>query len=155
MFSLKSIKMESLWPPIRPKPVSILILPPDDRLVQDLLMYKRTEKYVRQNITITQQETIKRILTDKSFQNRERLTEIQKQTHELISKAKLFLSGDEIEISAQDPQLRIVQAFSALILKVYPNLRMLSGINYQEDDIGKYLHQSGGDSLFPSERPVK
>ena len=129
----------------------LVILPPDDRLVQDLLMYKRTEKYVRQNITVTQQEAIKRILTDKSFQNRERQAEIQKQVHELISKARLYLSGDEIEISAKDPQLRIVQAFSSLILKVYPNLRMLSGINYREEDIGKYLKQAEGDSLFGSD----
>jgi len=129
----------------------LVILPPDDRLVQDLLMYKRTEKYVRQNITVTQQDSIKRILTDKSFQNRERLSEIQKQIHTLISKAKLFLSGDEIEISAKDPQLRIVQAFSSLILKVYPNLRMLSGITYREEDIGKYLKQTEQDSLFGSD----
>ena len=126
----------------------LVIMPPDDRLVQDLLMYKRTEKYVRQNITVTQQETIKRILTDKSFQNRERMAEIQKQVQELIRKAKLFLSGDEIEISAKDPQLRIVEAFSSLILKVYPNLRMLSGINYREEDIGKYLKQAENYSLF-------
>ncbi len=132
----------------------LVILPSDDRLVQDLLMYKRTEKYVRQNITVTQQETIKRILTDKSFQNRERLTEIQKQVHELIGKAKLFLSGDEVDISAKDPQLRINQAFSSLILKVYPNLRMLSEINYREEDIGKYLKQSDGDSLFGSDNAL-
>lgn len=125
----------------------LVIIPPDARLVQDLLMYKRTEKYVRQNISVTQQETIRRILTDKSFQNRERLTEIQKRVHELLGKAKIYLSGDEIEIGDKDPQLRIVQAFSSLVLRVYPNLRMLSGIAYSEDDIKKYIKQTQG-SLF-------
>ena len=128
----------------------LVLLPPDNRLVQDLLMYKRTEKYVRQNISIIQQETIKRILTDKSFQNRERLTEIQKRVHILLSKSTLYISGDEIEIGSNDPQLRIVQAFSSLVLRVYPNLRMLSGIAYTEDDISKYLSQSQ-DSLFDSD----
>jgi len=128
----------------------LVILPPDERLIQDLLMYKRTEKYVRQNISVTQQETIKRILTDKSFQNRERLTEIQKSVHNLLSKATLYLSGDEIEIGDKDPQLRIVQAFSSLVLRAYPNLRMLSGIAYKEDDITKYLSQPQ-DSLFGSD----
>ena len=56
----------------------LVIMPPDDRLVRDLLMYKRTEKYIQQNISITQQDTVKRILTDKSFQNRERLGELIK-----------------------------------------------------------------------------
>jgi len=131
----------------------LVILPPDDRLVQDLLMYKRTEKYVRQNISVTQQETIKRILTDKSFQNRERLTEIQSRVHDLLSNARLFISGNETEIGDKDPQLRIVQAFASLILRAYPNLRMLRGIPYTEDDITKCLSQSQ-DSLFGSDGTI-
>ncbi|MBC7286108.1 BREX system P-loop protein BrxC, partial [Hoeflea sp.] len=42
-----------------------VVLPADERLMRDILMYKRTEKYIRQNISITQQEAVKRILTDK------------------------------------------------------------------------------------------
>lgn len=128
----------------------LVILPQDERLMQDLLMYRKTEKYVRQNISITQQETIKRILTEKSFQNRERLVEIQKRVHELLGKATLYVSGDALEIGAKDPQLRIVQGFNALILKVYPNLRMLPGITYTENDIGKCLDQKQ-DSLFATD----
>lgn len=128
----------------------LVMLPPDERLVQDLLMYKRTEKYIRQNISITQQETIKRILTDKSFQNQERLNEIQKRIQDLIRKAKLCVAGDEIEVSGKDPQLRIVQAFSSLILRVYPNLRMLRGIVYAEEDLSKCFSQPQ-DSLFGSD----
>ena len=116
-------------------------------------MYKRTEKYVRQNISVTQQETVKRILTDKSFQNRERLTEIQKRVHDLLGKANLYISGDEIEIGGKDPQLRAVQAFSSLVLRAYPNLRMLGGIAYTEDDITEYLNQSQ-DSLFGSDATI-
>ena len=56
----------------------IVMMPLDDRLVRDLLMYKRTEKYIQQNISITQQDAVKRILTDRSFQNRERYVELQK-----------------------------------------------------------------------------
>jgi hypothetical protein len=48
----------------------LVVMPPDDRVVRDLLMYKRTEKYIRQNISITQQETLRRILTDKGFRTR-------------------------------------------------------------------------------------
>jgi len=118
--------------------------------MQDLLMYKKTEKYVRQNITITQQETIKRILTEKSFQNRERLADIQKRIHELLGKAALYVSGDALEIGAKDPQLRTVQGFNALILRVYPNLRMLQGITYTENDLSKCLDQKQ-DSLFTTD----
>jgi hypothetical protein len=45
----------------------LVLMQPDDRLMRDILMYKRTEKYIRQNISTTQQEAVKRILTDKGF----------------------------------------------------------------------------------------
>jgi hypothetical protein len=35
----------------------LVIMPPDDRLVRDILMYKRTEKYIRQNVIGAGQET--------------------------------------------------------------------------------------------------
>jgi len=128
----------------------LVMLPADDRLVQDLLMYKRTEKYVRQNISVTQQESIKRILTDKSFQNRERLAEVQARVHDLLSRAKLYTSGDEIEVGNKDPQFRLVEAFSSLILRVYTNLSMLRGIVYKESDVSKWLSETK-DSLFDSD----
>lgn len=39
----------------------LVVLPQDERLMQDLLMYKKTEKYVRQSISITQQEMINKL----------------------------------------------------------------------------------------------
>ena len=62
----------------------LVVLPPDDRLVRDLLLYKKTEKYVRQNISITPREGVKRILTDKSSHNGDRLVELQKLVQNLI-----------------------------------------------------------------------
>jgi hypothetical protein len=52
------------------------VLPADVRFMQDLTMYKRTEKYIRQNSN-TQQEAVKRILDAKGFQNTERLNDLQ------------------------------------------------------------------------------
>jgi hypothetical protein len=125
----------------------LLVLPSDDRLVRDLLMYKRTEKYIRQNISVTQQEAIKRILNDKGFQNRERYADIQQRVQLLMGKAKLFVAGGEIEIGSEDAQSRVLRGFHELIARAYPNLRMLRGINYTENDIGKCLKYSE-DGLF-------
>lgn len=125
----------------------LLVLPSDDRLVRDILMYKRTEKYIRQNISVTQQEAIKRILNDKGFQNRERYADIQQRVQLLMGKAKLFVAGSEIEIGSEDAQTRVLRGFHELIARAYPNLRMLRGINYTENDIGKCLKYSE-DGLF-------
>ncbi len=77
----------------------LVIMPPDSRLVSDLFMYKRTEKYVRQNITVTQQENVNKILHEKQFQNGNLYGELQKRVGEILGKSKLFAAGDELEIS--------------------------------------------------------
>ena len=120
----------------------LVLMPADDRLVRDILMYKRTEKYIRQNISITQQEAVKRILTDKGFQNRERYAELQQRVQTLMGKAKLLVAGSDIEIGTEDAQTRIVRGFYELIARAYPNLRMLRGITYTENDIAKCLKHS-------------
>ena len=120
----------------------IILMPPDERLVRDLLMYKRTEKYIRQNMSVTQQEAIKRILTDKGFQNRERYAELQQRIQNLMGKATLFVAGADIEIGPEDAQTRVQRGFHELISRAYPNLRMLRGITYTENDITKCLKHS-------------
>jgi len=120
----------------------LVLMPVDERLVRDLLMYRRTDKYIRQNMSITQQDAVKRILTDKGFQNRERYAELQLRVQRLIGKAKLFVAGSDIEIGSEDPQARLVRGFHELIARAYPNLRMLRGITYTENDITNCLKQS-------------
>ncbi|NMA47364.1 MAG: BREX system P-loop protein BrxC, partial [Lentisphaerae bacterium] len=120
----------------------LVVMPANDRLIRDLLMYKRTEKYIRQNISITQQEAVKRILSDKGLQNRERYADLQRCIQDLMGKAKLFVGGTEIESSSEDAQTRILHGFHDLISLTYPNLRMLPGVAYTENDIGKYLKHS-------------
>lgn len=119
-----------------------MVLPTDERLMRDLLMYKRTEKYIRQNMSITQHEAVKRILTDKGFQNRERYAELQQRVQILMGKAKLFVAGADIEIGSEDVQTRVLCGFHELISRAYPNLRMLRGITYTENDIAQCLKAS-------------
>jgi len=130
------LKMQSLG-----RDELLVIMPPDDRLIRDILMYKKTEKYIRQNVSITQQEAVKRILTDKSFQNRERYAELGQLVNTLLSKAKLFVAGVEVEVNGEDAQSRIIKGFHELILRSYSNLQMLRGTNYTENDISQCLIQ--------------
>lgn len=125
----------------------LVVLPSDDRLVRDLPMYKRTEKFIRQNITDNQQDAFKRILHDKGSQNLERYAKIQQLVEQLLGKSRLFVAGSEIEIGSENALTRLVRGFLELITRAYPNLRMLRGINYTENDIGKCLKFSE-DSLF-------
>lgn len=119
-----------------------VVLPEDERLVRDLLMYKRTERYIRQNVSVAQQEIVKRILNDKGFQNRERLVEIENRLQQLLGQAKLIINSGDVEVAGEDAQTRIVRGFHQLVEYSYPNLRMLRGVAYNEGDVGNYLRHS-------------
>ena len=125
----------------------LVLMPPDDRLMRDITLYKQTEKYIRQNITTAQQEAVTRILTNKGDQNRDRYRELQLRLQALLGRAKLFVAGSEIEIGGEDPQSRIIRGFHQLVIQAYPNLRMLRGITYTENDIAGCLRQTQ-EALF-------
>ena len=117
----------------------LVIMPPSDRLMRDLLMYKRTEKYVRQNSTTAQQESTHRILSEKRVQNANRLTALRSLVHDLLAEAELVVDARDLEINGSDPKTRIVRGFHQLLERTYPNLRMLRGIDYTQQDVGRFL----------------
>lgn len=119
-----------------------VLLKPDSRLVNDLLTYKRTDKYVRQNRSVTDQPSVERIISEKGAQNAIRYRDLTGRLKTLISEARLFVRGEEVDIRADDAQHRIVRAFQTLVDKVYVNLGMLRGVIYAESDVGKYLKQA-------------
>ncbi|MEA3336901.1 MAG: BREX system P-loop protein BrxC [Chloroflexota bacterium] len=122
----------------------LVIMPASVRLVRDLGMYKRTEKYIRQNSSITQQDTVRRILNDKSLRNQERHRTLQRLVEELLGKSKLIVNGQDVESGSSDGKTRVVEGFHSLLVRTYPNLRMLRGITYSQDDIGKCLQSTAG-----------
>ena len=124
------------------RPELMVIMPPDDRLMRDITLYKQTEKYIRQNISVTQQEAVKRILESKGFQNRERYSDIQQRVKHLLGQASMLVAGSDVESGSTDAQTRIIQGFHELIRRTYPNLSMLRGITYTESDVSKYLKYS-------------
>lgn len=144
----KALQMENMG-----RDELLIIIPSDDRLVSDLMMYKRTEKYVQQNISVTQQEAVKSILTQKNQSNQQRYGEIKNRVKSLLGKAKLFVAGTELEISSNDAQNRIILGFQELITRVYPHFKMLAGVNYKAEQVQHFLEQSQ-DSLFSNDVTV-
>ncbi len=125
----------------------LILCPADDRLVKDLYLFKRTDKYIRQNTVQGLPESKRSILEGKSSQNRTRAQNIEARMKALLGNAKLFASGNEIFFATQDAETRIKQAFWKLIPITYPNLGMLRNISYSENDIEHYL--SSTDGLLP------
>ena len=124
-----------------------VILPADARLMGDIMMYKRTEKYVKQNYSIAQQETVKRILGEKGQQNTKRQAELLQRVKTLMGKAKMLVAGIEIEVGSEEAQARIEKGFHELVSRAYPNLRMLRDMSYTETDVAKILDTTQQDML--------
>ena len=124
-----------------------VVLNADVRFVSDLMMFKRTDKYVRQARAVAQQPTIERIVREKGEQNSSRQRDLTLRAQRLLAEARLFVRGEEIEVRSEDPQARIERAFQALVDKVHVNLGMLRGVAYSESDIGKSLTH-GNDGMF-------
>ncbi|HNL80549.1 MAG TPA: BREX system P-loop protein BrxC, partial [Agitococcus sp.] len=131
-----------------------VIMPADARLMNDLLMYKRTEKYVRQNTSLVQKDGIQQILGSKALQNQERLAEISQRIQRLVGESSLIINGGDIDISSTDGQSRIISGFHQLIEYTYTNLSMLRSINYSENDIGKYLNKAKDGLLANDVAPL-
>lgn len=116
-----------------------VVLASEARLVSDLKLYERTKKYVRMNQATAQQETVRRILGEKAIQNQNRLKNLRDLVHDLVSKGRLLVAGEEIEVGSEDPRTRVINGFDELVVKTYPHLRMLGGVQYAEGDISHYL----------------
>jgi len=126
----------------------LVVMPADKRLVDDLAIYKKTEKYINQNHSSTQKDTIKKILTEKAHQNTTRLKNIELKAKELLSQAKLFINGNPQELNGEDPQARIEKGFTNLIEATYSNLGMIYRENYKEQDLIKYLENKDSQSTL-------
>ena len=128
----------------------LVVLPPDERIMLDMLHYKKTDKYISQNISLTQKDSIKRILSEKQIANQNRIADLTSSVSDLIGKSTLFVAGGEVESGSQDPASRVIDGFNKLIAHSFPALKMLRGITYTEDKIDHYLNSDQG--LFDQEQ---
>lgn len=97
----------------------------DATLGQELLIYKRTEKYVRQKSSASLPESTKRILADHSAENRTRKTRLLQRLEELFLDAEVFTVGRNYEAEGTSSDSIRRNAFDYLIQNTYRKLDYL------------------------------
>jgi hypothetical protein len=127
-----------------------VVMPNNDLLMRDLVLFKKAEKYISHETRTSQQDSVKRILAEKAGQNRERHNQLKKLVSSSMGNAKYFVGGKELELSGDDGQTKVHRAFVELAKKTYTNLKLLRGQHYQESDIPKIL-SDGEQGLFGDE----
>ncbi|MEP3524000.1 MAG: BREX system P-loop protein BrxC [Hyphomicrobiales bacterium] len=125
-----------------------IVMESDANFVRDLKLFKQTNKFIRQARSSSPQPGRDRIVSEKGEQNSRREKDLEMRLRKLMSNARLFVRGEELEISGEDPQERISKGFQSLVDKVYTNLPMLRSVNYTEADINKAV-QPGNDLFGP------
>jgi len=121
-----------------------VVMQVDTIFVRDLILYKKTEKFIRQARSGSPQPGRDRIVSEKGEQNARRAKDLEMRLRKLMGEARLFVRGDELDLGGEEAQDRILKAFQTLIDKVYTNLPMLRGVNYTEADINKAVQTESG-----------
>ncbi|TNE62528.1 MAG: BREX system P-loop protein BrxC [Sphingomonadales bacterium] len=116
----------------------------DANFVRDLILFKQTDKFIRQSRTGSPQPGRERIIAEKGEQNRRRAKDLELRLRSLMGAARLFVRGEELDIGGEEAQERVAKAFQTLIDKVYTNLPMLRGVSYSEADISKSVQSESG-----------
>lgn len=127
----------------------IVLLGRDARFTRDLVLWLQTVKFARQVTSGDTQPGRDRIIAEKRDQNTRREKELVQRLRSLISDARLFVRGAELEIGGEDPQERLVKGFQVLVDKVYTSLPVLRGATYTEADLARAGRVDGG--LFGGE----
>ncbi len=107
----------------------LIRLPDHADLGRELRVWLQTETYVRTKHTGTLPDTTKRILRDRSEDNRGRRDRIVEMLAELLGRAAFFASGTRLSISASKPLDALGEALEYLIANAYPKMTWLEHLH--------------------------
>ncbi|QDZ16982.1 BREX system P-loop protein BrxC [Humibacter ginsenosidimutans] len=139
-YSPEEIRMHSAG-----KDELLVIMQPDDRLLADLRLLIKTEKYTKRKRTSTLSADADRILRSKAAQNVEREKELVERIKRAVGSAELVINAADVSSSSQDPLARVTDGFQDLIARTYTQLSLLGGVAYTEQQVASAANpdQSG------------
>ncbi|MAE16011.1 MAG: hypothetical protein CL911_01040 [Deltaproteobacteria bacterium] len=131
----------------------LVILQDHPRLLKEVELYLKTDRYIRLQTNEQQPDSLRRILREKGGLNTTRKRELVATLKDLLQSAKLFVNNQEVGATG-DAVNRVETGLQELIRATYPNLRMLRGVDhYQEDDLQQLLTDDL-PSLFGNETEI-
>ena len=133
----------------------VMLLKPDKRLADDLLLYLKTKQYVKNNAGMTVSEDREKVLKAKGERNTTRREEIESAVRDMMSEAEFYVSGTTLDVTSSSRiDARVERAFQILIEKVYPNLKMITKESSGEPNARGLINEDVDSELFketPSE----
>ena len=122
-----------------------VILAPDDRVLADLRLLIRTEKYTKRKQTSSLSPIEEQILRTKATHNAQREKELVERIRRAVGRADLVINAADVTVASQDAAARITDGFQDLIARTYTQLNLLDGRTYSEQEVARFANfdQSG------------
>lgn len=122
-----------------------VILAPDDRVLADLRLLIKTEKYTKRKQTSSLSPVEEQILRAKATHNAQREKEIVERIRQAVGRADLVINAADVTVASQDAVTRITDGFQDLIARTYTQLILLGGRTYSEQQVAGFANpdQSG------------
>ena len=121
----------------------------DKRLLADLRLLLKTEKYTKQRTNSGATPSMQAILQSKQLLNADREKELIERLRQAVGKAQLIINAAEITSSSQDAVTRVSDGFQELVNRTYTNLGLLGGKVYTEQQVAGAVQNDQG--LFGAE----
>ncbi|GAA4714714.1 hypothetical protein APR04_004071 [Promicromonospora umidemergens] len=121
-----------------------VILEPDARVLSDLRLLIKTEKYIKRKHSASISAIEGQILQTKGAQNIDREKELIERVKASVGKSALVINAADITSSSPDALVRVTDGFQDLISRTYTQLRLLGGVTYSEQQITTAANPDGG-----------
>lgn len=116
----------------------------DKRLLADLRLLLKTEKYTKQRTNSGALPSTQAILQSKQMLNAEREKELIERLRQAVGKAQLIINAADITSGAQDAITRVTDGFQELVNRTYTNLGLLGGKVYPEQQVAEVVQNDQG-----------
>lgn len=121
-----------------------VILKPDERVLSDLRLLLKTDKYTKRKQTTSLSTIEEQILRSKAALNRQREKELVQRIRDGVGSAELIISASDVAATSQDPVSRVTEGFQELISRTYTQLKLLGGVAYREEQVAAAANPESG-----------
>lgn len=136
-----------------------VILEPDERVLADLRLLLKTDKYTKRKQTTSLSAIEEQILRSKAAQNREREKELVQRLQSAVGKSTLVINAADVPASSTDALSRVTEGFQELVSRTYTQLKLLGGVTYSEQQVSGAANLDSGlfdaDALLKIDQPAQ
>jgi hypothetical protein len=123
----------------------------DKRLLADVRLLLKTEKYTKQRTNSGATPSMQAILQSKQVLNADREKELIERLRQAVGTAQLIINAAEVTSSSQDAVGRVTDGFQELVSRTYTSLGLLGGKVFPEQQVPSAVQNDTG--LFGAGTP--